>query len=60
MVKVLNFLSSFYHYEEAIEQTYSQRGHDDKIYEEKYTDDHAIFDMMAHSVLVYKLSQMVY
>lgn len=41
----------------SIEQAYSQRGHDDEIYEEKYTDNGAIFDMMAHSVLTYGLSQ---
>jgi type I restriction enzyme R subunit len=45
---------------QSIEQAYSQRGHDDEIYEDKYTDDGAIFDMMAHSVLVYGLSQSVY
>lgn len=45
---------------QSIEQAYSQRGHDDEIYEDKYTDDGAIFDMMAHNVLVYGLSQSGY
>lgn len=43
----------------SIEEAYSQRGHNDEIYEDKYTDDGAIFDMMAHSVLVYGLNQML-
>ena len=42
---------------QAIEQAYTQRGHNDEIYEDKYTDDGAIFDMMAHSVLTYGLNQ---
>lgn len=41
----------------SIEEAYSQRGHNDEIYEEKYTDEGAIFDMMAHSVLTYGLNQ---
>ncbi len=45
---------------QSIEQAYSQRGRNLEIYEDKYTDDGAIFDMMAHSVLVYGLSQPVY
>lgn len=45
---------------QSIEQAYSQRGHNDEIYEDKYTDDGAIFDMMAHSVLVYGLSKSAY
>jgi len=44
----------------SIEEAYSQRGHDDEIYKDKYTDDGAIFDMMAHSVLVYGLSKSSY
>ena len=57
-----NFLNDVYkpQIRQSIEQAYSQRGHDDEIYEDKYTDDGAIFDMMAHSVLVYGLSQSVY
>jgi type I restriction enzyme, R subunit len=43
----------------SIEEAYSQRGHNDEIYEDKYTDDGAIFDMMAHSVLVYGLNQIL-
>ncbi|MDP3589632.1 MAG: hypothetical protein Q8R54_03740, partial [Methylobacter sp.] len=41
----------------SIEEAYSQRGHHNEIYEEKYTDNGAIFDMMAHSVLDYGLNQ---
>ncbi len=41
----------------SIEQAYSQRGHNDEIYEDKYTDDGAIFDMMAHSVLLYGMDK---
>jgi len=40
---------------QSIEQAYSQRGHDDEIYDDKYADNGAIFDMMAHSVLTYGL-----
>jgi hypothetical protein len=57
LVKAFSFLSSFYHYEEPIEQLVLFAH---EIYEDKYTDDGAIFDMMAHSILVYGLSQSVY
>jgi len=39
----------------AIEAAYDQRGHVDEIYDDKYADDGAIFDMMAHSVLAHGL-----
>ena len=45
---------------QSIEQAYSQRGHDDEIYDDKYADNGAIFDMMAHSVLTYGLSRCTY
>ncbi|MCX7099114.1 MAG: hypothetical protein NTV43_14535 [Methylococcales bacterium] len=45
---------------QTIEQAYSQRGHNDEIYDDKYADNGAIFDMMAHSVLTYGLGQIAY
>jgi type I restriction enzyme, R subunit len=54
-----HFLNEVYKSEirQSIEQTYSQRGHEDELYEDKYIDDGAIFDMMANRILAYGLSQ---
>ncbi len=42
----------------SIEEAYSQRGHNNELYEDKYADDGAIFDMMANSVLNFGLNQL--
>lgn len=41
----------------SIEQSYAELGHDEELYRDEYVDDGAIFDMMAHSVLIYGLTQ---